>query len=40
MNIPTGTSNNNEYITDWIDEHYKEMSQRAKPIETIDVSTR
>ena len=37
MNIPTATSNNNEYITDWIDEHYKEMSQRAKPIEAIDV---
>ena len=36
MNVPTYGMNNYTDIVDWIDEHYKQIRKRDKPIALID----
>ena len=40
MHAPNLTSNRYSDLKDVIDEHYKQMRNRANPIEQIDFSTR
>ena len=40
MNVPTYGMHNYTDIVDWIDEHYKQIRKRDKPIALIDLSTR
>ena len=40
MRVPIFTSNSFSYIINLLDEHAKQMRNRAKPLEEIDLSTR